>query len=30
MFAFSQDVETPDQLTNVFNVSADAMTFTGP
>jgi len=30
VFAFSEDVETPDRLTNVFNVSADAMTFTGP
>ena len=30
VFAFSEDVETPDRLTNVFNISADAVTFTGP
>jgi hypothetical protein len=30
VFAFSQDVQTPDQLGSVFDISADSQMFTGP
>ena len=30
VFAFSQDVLTPDPLESVFNISADNMSFIGP
>jgi hypothetical protein len=30
VFAFSQDLQTPDVLENVFNISADSQNFIGP
>src|SRR5204863_9963790 len=30
VFAFSQDLQTPDLLASVFNISADNMPFIGP